>query len=181
MKGWIRLWSAGPLNWNFGVIFSPPSTECIKQPSPILGLQPRDKAAMLRVNTIEFFLKNLHENRVKLPEERNAFVLDLQYGRRDVTCKPAMASLLHGISPSTVTGKKPLPAFWQTFYWVRFFRYFSWRKTCKLTSIQCGRCFIPDVLVQFTNLPLPLSYSCPFALADRHKTRKHYKLAVKTL
>ena len=58
---------------------------------------------MLRVNTIEFFLKNLHENRVKLPEERNAFVLDLQYGRRDLTCKPAMASL------PTVTGKKPLP------------------------------------------------------------------------
>ena len=41
----------------------------------------------------------------------NAFVFDLQYGCRDVTCKPAMASLLHGISPSTVTGKKPLPAF----------------------------------------------------------------------
>ena len=88
---------------------SPPSTECIKQPSPILGLQPRDKAAMLRVHKIEFFLKNLHENRVKLPEERNAFVLDLQYGRRDLTCKPAMAFLLLGISPSTVTGKKPLP------------------------------------------------------------------------
>ena len=64
---------------------------------------------MLRVNTIEFFSKNLHENRVKLPEERNAFVLDLQYGRRDLPCKPAMASLLLGISASTVTGKKPLP------------------------------------------------------------------------
>ena len=48
------------------------------------------------------FLKNLHENRVKFTEERNAFVFDLQYGRRDVTWKPAMASLLHGISPLTV-------------------------------------------------------------------------------
>ena len=63
---------------------------------------------MLKVNTIEYFLKNLHENRVELPEERIAFVLDLKYGRRDVTCKPAMASLLLGISLSTETGKKPL-------------------------------------------------------------------------
>ena len=61
---------------------------------------------MLKVNTTEFFLNNLPENRVKLPEERDAFVFDLQYGRRNVTCKPAMASLLLGISPSTVTGKK---------------------------------------------------------------------------
>ena len=38
---------------------------------------------------IIFFPKNLHENRVKFPEERNAFVLDHQHGRRDVTCKPA--------------------------------------------------------------------------------------------
>ena len=37
-----------------------------------------------------FFSKNLRENRVKLPEERNAFVLDLQHGRRDVTCTQAM-------------------------------------------------------------------------------------------
>ena len=35
-----------------------------------------------------FFLKNLHENRVMFPEERNAFVLDHQDSRRDVTCKP---------------------------------------------------------------------------------------------
>ena len=30
----------------------------------ILGLQPRDEAAMLGVNTIEFFSKNLRGNRV---------------------------------------------------------------------------------------------------------------------
>ena len=30
----------------------------------ILGLQPRDKAAMLGVKTKEFFSKNLRENRV---------------------------------------------------------------------------------------------------------------------
>ena len=56
----------------------------------ILGLQPRDKAAMLVVNTKEIFLQNLHQNRVHFPAERNAFVLDHQHGRRDVTCKPAM-------------------------------------------------------------------------------------------
>ena len=37
-----------------------------------------------------FFWKNLHKNRVKFPEERNAFVLDHQFGRRDITCKPAI-------------------------------------------------------------------------------------------
>ena len=46
---------------------------------------------MLVVNTIEFFFsKNLHENGVKFPEERNAFVLGHQHGRRDVTCNPAI-------------------------------------------------------------------------------------------
>ena len=56
----------------------------------ILRLQPRDKAAMLVVNTKEIFLLNLHQNRVHFPAERNAFVLDHQHGRRDVTCKPAI-------------------------------------------------------------------------------------------
>ena len=45
---------------------------------------------MLVVNTKEIFLLNLHQNRVHFPAERNAFVLDHQHGRRDVTCKPAM-------------------------------------------------------------------------------------------
>ena len=53
----------------------------------ILGLQPRDKAAMLVINTKEIFLQNLHQNRVHFPAERTAFVLDHQHGRRDVTCK----------------------------------------------------------------------------------------------
>ena len=57
---------------------------------PILGLQPRDKAAMLVVKTKEIFLLNLHQNRVHFPAERHAFVLDHQHGRRDVTCKPAI-------------------------------------------------------------------------------------------
>ena len=57
----------------------------------ILGLQPRDKAAMLVVNTKEIFLLNLHQNRVHFPAERNAFVLDHQHGGRDVICKPAIA------------------------------------------------------------------------------------------
>ena len=56
----------------------------------ILGLQPRDKAAMLVVNTKENFWQNLHQNRVHFPAEGNAFVFDHQHGRRDVTCKPAI-------------------------------------------------------------------------------------------
>ena len=48
----------------------------------ILGLQPRDKAAMLVVKTKEIFLLNLHQNGVHFPAERNAFVLDHQHGRR---------------------------------------------------------------------------------------------------
>ena len=39
------------------------------------------------------FLKNLHENRVTFPEEGNAFILVIQHGRRDVTCKPAILGL----------------------------------------------------------------------------------------
>ena len=56
----------------------------------ILGLQPRDQAAMLVVNTREIFGQNLHQNRVHFPAERNTFVSDHQHGRRDVTCKPAI-------------------------------------------------------------------------------------------
>ena len=45
---------------------------------------------MLVVNAGVFFSKNLHKNGVYFPEERNAFVLDHQHGRRDVTCIPAI-------------------------------------------------------------------------------------------
>ena len=45
---------------------------------------------MLVVNTKEIFVLNLHQNRVHFPAERNAFVLDHQHGRRDVTCKPSI-------------------------------------------------------------------------------------------
>ena len=177
MAPWKAESDFGPLNWDFGVIFSLPSTEFIKQPSPILGLQPREKAAMLKVNTIEFFLQNLHENRVKLPEERNDFVLDLQYGRRDVTCKPAMASLLHGISPSTASGKKPLPGLLTDILLSKVFPLFFLGE--RLVNLL--RFSVVDVLSLMSLSSLPLSYSCPFALEDLHKTRKHYKLAVKTL
>ena len=51
---------------------------------------------MLVVNTKETFLLILHQNRVHFPEERNAFVLDPQHGRRDVTYKPAIASSRQG-------------------------------------------------------------------------------------
>ena len=53
----------------------------------ILSLQPRDKGGHVggRYNRI-VFSKNLHENRGYFPEKRNAFVLDDQDGRCDVTC-----------------------------------------------------------------------------------------------
>ena len=56
-----------------------------------LGLQPHDKAAMLVVKTKETFLLNSHQNRVQFPA-RNVFVLDPHHGRRDISCKPAIAS-----------------------------------------------------------------------------------------
>ena len=37
-----------------------------------------------------FFSKNLHENIVQFPEERNASFLNHLHGRRGVTCKPAI-------------------------------------------------------------------------------------------
>ena len=49
----------------------------------VLSLQPRDKATMLGVSFLD-------ENRGYFPEKRNAFVLDDQDGRCDVTCKPEL-------------------------------------------------------------------------------------------
>ena len=48
---------------------------------------------MLRVKTIEFFFKNLHENRVLSQEERKAFVLEHQHGLHDVTCMQTSSSI----------------------------------------------------------------------------------------
>ena len=42
----------------------------------ILGLQPCDMVALLLVNTINIISRNLHENGVYFPEDRNSFVLD---------------------------------------------------------------------------------------------------------
>ena len=50
----------------------------------ILGLQARDKAVMLMFNTINTLINALHESGVKILEERNAFILDLQHGGHDV-------------------------------------------------------------------------------------------------
>ena len=66
---------------------------------------------MLVVKRKEIFLLNLHQNRVHFPAERNAFVLDLQHGRRDVTCKPVIAVAL------CITVTEQLPE--------NYFRYFS--------------------------------------------------------
>ena len=37
-----------------------------------------------------FFSQNLHEKSVQFPKEKDAFVLDHQHGRRDITCKPVL-------------------------------------------------------------------------------------------
>ena len=59
-------------------------------------MQPRDKAAILVVNTTEFFSKNVHENGVQFPKKKDAFVLDLQHGLRDVTSKLAIEYMYQG-------------------------------------------------------------------------------------
>ena len=82
--------------------------------TPILGLQPRDKAAMLVVKTKEIYLLNLHQNRVHFPAERNAFVLDHQHGRRDVTCKPAIETLIHAsANPRVQAGRTGCGQIWK--------------------------------------------------------------------
>ena len=48
----------------------------------ILGLQARDKAAMLMFNTISTLINTLNESGVKILEERNAFIFDPQHGGR---------------------------------------------------------------------------------------------------
>ena len=55
---------------------------------------------MLRVNTVEFFSKNYHENRVYFPEERSVFVFDHQHSRRHVQTSnsPFEKSNLHFFS-----------------------------------------------------------------------------------
>ena len=54
----------------------------------------------------KLFWKNLHENRVLFPEERNAFVLDHQHGRRDVTCKPAIETFWTRTTTSAIFNLK---------------------------------------------------------------------------
>ena len=59
---------------------------CRQKPifSGILGLQPRDKMAINKIFSHTIYMK------IEFPEERNAFVLNHQHGRREVTCKPAI-------------------------------------------------------------------------------------------
>ena len=54
-----------------------------------LGLQPRDKAAMLVVYN-RIFSRTIYMKIEFSSQERNAFVLDHQHGGREVTCKPAI-------------------------------------------------------------------------------------------
>ena len=62
-----------------------------KEKHAILGFHPRDKAAMLDGNTIQynFFSQNLQNNKVQSPEERQVVVLVNKHGHHDVRRKPA--------------------------------------------------------------------------------------------
>ena len=73
-------------------------------------------------------------------------------------------------------------ALWQV-KWPLFLTYILLTKLFPLDflSERIVNLLIHDILVCVTNLPLPISYSCFFALADLHKTRKNYKLAFTTL
>ena len=66
-------------------------------------LQPSDKAAMLDVKK-RIFHEEFTWKRVKFQEETNAFVLDHHHGRRDVTCKPAIA-LVYFVSRFLLNGR----------------------------------------------------------------------------
>ena len=57
-----------------------------------------------------FFSKNLHENGVQFPEERNAFFLDHQHDHSDVMCKPEMDSAT--VFP-TISDMDQLGKIWQ--------------------------------------------------------------------
>ena len=61
--------------------------QTISQSLPILSLQPRDKAAILMVNSKIFVSKTIIENGVYFPAERKAFVPDHQHGRHELRCK----------------------------------------------------------------------------------------------
>ena len=87
---------------------------------------------MLVVNTKESLLLNLHQNRVHFPAERNAFVLDHQHGRRDVTCKPAIRAVLN------------LVTFWSSakidlgYVWEDSFRFSFFYRSLSLFWVQVG-------------------------------------------
>ena len=95
-------------------LFLKQKCENLKKIRLILGLQPRDKAAMLVVNTKEIFPLNLHQNRVHFPVERNAFVLDHQHGRRNVTCKPAIFFKYSSLRSNQFTTRDTYQQFWYT-------------------------------------------------------------------
>ena len=42
--------------------------------------------------------RNIHENRVKFPDERNAFIFVYQHGCRDDMCKPAIELTIYLIN-----------------------------------------------------------------------------------
>ena len=91
-----------------------------------------------------------------------------------------MTSLLHSLSPSKVAAKRPLLLTYillTKLFPLDFLR----ERLVNLLRFSVADVLSMMFLSSVTNLPLPLSYSCAFALADPHKTRKNYKLAFKTL
>ena len=64
-----------------------------KQIYYILGLQPRDKAAMFYVNTIVRIFSRRIYMKIEFSSQKREMLLSLitdQHGRSDVTCKPTI-------------------------------------------------------------------------------------------
>lgn len=60
----------------------------------ILVLQQGDTTAKSVVNEIKNYFKELHQNGVKFPGDRNVFVPEHQQGCHDVTCKLAIKTVV---------------------------------------------------------------------------------------
>ena len=69
----------------------------------ILGLQPRTRRPSWWSIQQNFFSKNVHENKVQFPEDRNAFVLDHQHGGCDFTSETSNTNFAYTTQKDTHT------------------------------------------------------------------------------
>ena len=69
------------------LVISFPAERFHNRTSSIVGLQARDKAAMLVVNTIIVFFECYRQMEFGSQRREMLFVLIHQYGRHDFTCK----------------------------------------------------------------------------------------------